>query len=386
MQVYRAFVMQYSPTDTLWHSIAWLRVLSFNVNQDALARATSTFKVMEVPENVSIGDVMQVRFPDGSNLYAGVIDKIEDTTITCSQLVSLLKGEWVYQTRPDKSQGTSDGGDTVQTWGLVHEIGQVIWDYCKGLTYNNGTQDMGMYNKLNNIGEGIYATAEFTTEYGYGRDYKYSLPQEDKVMDFEDFIYSMFEDYTVSLYGNAVLRPQGSREAISMTLYPMGMMDSYLTFSDNSRYFRNFEVITTKQEVTKLSVYSQDGVFRQNYYLTVNGVSTDSLDTGRIYPTITKIIYSDDELNDIVKANLSEELFDHQIRFDLDLANPYYTSILNQTLGRKFKVMARGYTFDTILTGRQLVKEEGKDLTYITLICGKARTSLTKKLLAQGVI
>lgn len=385
MQVFRAYVVQYSPSDALWYSIAWMRVLSFDVNQDALARATSTFKVMEVPENVSIGDVMQVVFPDGSRLFAGVIDKIDDTTITCSQLVSLLKGEWVYQTRPDKSI-PSTGGDTIQTWGLVHEIGQVILDYCYGLTYNNGTQDVGMYNKLRYVGDGVMATAEYATEYYFGYDYRNSLPVEDKVMDFEDFIYSLFENYTVSVDGTTMHYPVGAPKAVDMTLMPMEMMTSYLTFSDNSRYFRNFEVTTTKQETTKLTVYAQDGTFRQNYYLTVNGVSTNSVDAGRIYPTITKIIYSDDELDDIVKANMPDELFDHQIRFDLDLNNPYYDGILNQTFGRKFKVIAKGYTFDTILTGRRLVKDEGKDLTYVTLICGKARTSLTKKLLAQGVI
>lgn len=383
MQVYRAFVVQYSPTDHLWHSIAWMRVLAFDINQDALARATSTIKVLQVPEDVSIGDVVQVRFPDGSPLYAGVIEKIEDTTITCSQIHALLKGEWVYQTRPDKSTPNTDA---LQTWGLTHEVAQVIWDYCQGLTYNGGDQDMGMYYKLNEIGGGIYANAEFITEYGYGYDYRKSLPTDDKVMDFEDFLYSMFENYTMAFYGNVLLYSTGVNNAISLTLYPMEMMTSYLTFSDNSRYFRNFEVVTTKQEVTKLTVYSKDGEYRANYYLTVNGVVTDSTDVGRIYPTITKIVYSDDELDDIVASNMPDELFDHQIRFDLDLINPYYSNILNTTLGRRFKVMARGYTFDTILTGRRLVKEEGKDLTYVTLICGKARTSLTKKLLAQGVI
>ena len=369
MRQYRALVNGFSTTTKKWTTIAWLRVVSFTINEDALAKATSSFEVLEVPDNISIGDVMRVNFPDGSKLYVGVIDKIDGTTITTSQGHALYKGQWIYQTRPDVT-------------GLYHEIEAVMYDYMLGKMYNSITTDPMMAGRMS----ATFFKAQTDANLLNVTDRSVKLPEEDKTMDFEDFIYSMFDDYTVGFHTLAYLNNGTDQYAVVSTLH-FNDENTKIIITDNSRYISNAEVISTTQETNKLVVYDREDNLRAVYYATTEQVTQNGNDPLRVFPMVTKVVVSDDEdLTAVRDANISAKTYNHQLKFDIEIGNPYYTNMFTWESGKPLTVGIEGHVFDTIITGRQITKEANKNITKVTFICGKARTSLTKKLLAQGVI
>lgn len=77
---------------------ALLRVLSFNVKNDLMTATNSALNVLEIPSNVSIGDILCLYNPKGIVRYMGVIKSIENNEIQCSQMQSFYNGNWVIET------------------------------------------------------------------------------------------------------------------------------------------------------------------------------------------------------------------------------------------------------------------------------------------------
>lgn len=369
MQQFRAFINSYSYTDRGWLTTAWLRVMAFDINEDGLAKATSTFDVAEMPDNIAVGDIFNLCAPQGMRIYVGVIDKIEDLKITTSQAQAYYKGQWVYQTRPDI------------TTGIGHEIMNVMTDYMNGNYYNSTSYDQQV--RYRNSHSLFDTNTSFMLD-SIG-DISGNLPEDDRTMDFEDFLYECADRYNIGYYANGFLQKTAGMP-FSDTLTIESKRIPNRVISDNSRYISNAEIISTTQEVNRLEVYSNEKALRQVYYATTESVTTNANDPLRIYPVVTKIVFSDDDLNAIKEANIQAKTYNHQLKFDVELGNPYFDNTLTWRFGYPFTVSIQGHVFDTMLTGRKITKDANKDLTKITFVCGKARTSLTKKLLAQGVI
>lgn len=380
MQLFRGFVNSFSITDKKWHTIAWLKILSFTINEDALAKATSTFDVIDVPDNISIGDIIRVNMPNGSRLYVGVIDRIDGTTITASQGAALLKGQWIY--------------DPYMSGGLYSSVIETIYRYMTGVFFNSQTTDSLNASRFSRNKFKDLSLQQLEAAGGEIVEKNFLQHEEDKTLDFEDYIYSLFEDYNVWLMTEADISKSGDDafkvwQKLVIAKTSDNTNDTSFTplvVSDNSRYVTNAEVVSTTQETNRLVVYSNDKVLRQVYYATPESVTTNADDPLRIFPTITSIVFSDDDLEAVKEANIQPKTYNHQLRFDIEFGNPYFRDMTSWAAGTPLTVSIRNHVFDTIITGWTLTKEPNANLNKITFICGKARTSLTKKLLAQGVI
>lgn len=75
---------------------AFLKIKSFNIKEDLLTSATSSFDCVEVKDNISNGDVLIVADETGITKYLGVINSIDENTINTTQIQSIYKGNWLY--------------------------------------------------------------------------------------------------------------------------------------------------------------------------------------------------------------------------------------------------------------------------------------------------
>lgn len=80
---------------------AFLTILSHNIRQDLLTTANSEFNCLEVPDNVSNGDILLVTNPYGVTRYIGIIKAIEGTEIQTYQMQHFYSGKWVYDNSGD---------------------------------------------------------------------------------------------------------------------------------------------------------------------------------------------------------------------------------------------------------------------------------------------
>lgn len=326
---------------------AHLEVRSFDVKNDLLASANSTIDLKETPENISTGDVLVLYSSKGKTLYQGVVTKVSDKQISCSQMQSFYKGAWVYNTDP-------------QTY-LEAEIKSLIQDYADGKIKNSTYVDNLVAQRLGGI-----TVSSVNSIAG-------CLPDDEKTMDFESFLYDLYKNYDI-IPDFAVNFSGTNTLTIKKSDY------TAIKIGNNNNSIVNLSPIRTVEETNRLIVFDSEGNYRSTFVATSNGIVEEpsSLD-GRFYTVNTNIVYSDDDLATLVQSNLPEKMFNHKITFDLKLNGGIYKWD-DFKLGMPLSIWKDGDYFDSVLTGWQMSVEENKELNLVSLTCGKCRTSLTSKL------
>lgn len=117
---YRCFVKDQSNLTDL--PKAFLKAYKFETNVDLMTRANSTVYVYDPPDTIENGDILVLYDPKGTTIYSGVIKSIEteneleyahhnfiEKKITCSQMQSFYKGQWVYE-KGEAPPSTFDNG------------------------------------------------------------------------------------------------------------------------------------------------------------------------------------------------------------------------------------------------------------------------------------
>lgn len=118
---------------------------------------------------------------------------------------------------------------------------------------------------------------------------------------------------------------------------------------------------------------------RQVYYATTSGITTDSASLNRLTKVKTKIVFSDDQLKDLVGQYLREEMYNHVITVECILNNSLY-DFSSFKLGQEADIYYNGEHYNSILTGYELsISSEGmSDVSKLTF--GLVRNTLTAKL------
>lgn len=344
MYLYRAFVKDALRLED--KPKAFLRVLSFTIRRDLLTSANSTFTVLEVPTNIDNSDIFCLYNPYGKVIYEGVISKVKDNEIQCSQIQSFYKGAWLYQTSASAT--------------LEEEVAAVLDNYANGTV--DGVNDPLMVQKYGSVRVTFAGstTANLPTE------------QANYTIDFEDFIYSLYQKYGIvfdfDFSANDV--PELTISTPNYTAYKL---------ANNNNSISAISPVTEIAQTNKLIIYATDGTYRATYYATSEGITTDADDPLRFKTINTKIVFSDDTLDTIVAANLTADMYNHKLTFSMLLNSNLYNWDEWQ-LGQPLEIYYNSQYFKSVYTGYELIKEQDQELYEVNIICGKVRTSLTKKL------
>jgi len=327
---------------------AFLKVDSFTVKTDLMTNANSTIRVFEMASNVNNGDVLVLYDPHGTTLYQGVVKSISDNNITCSQMQSFYKGDWVYNVHSSSAT-------------LEEEVAYLLGEYASGKMYGSSYTDPLVAQRLG----GITIQQEANTSA--------NLPTDDvyKVKDFEKFIYSLYEDYGIILDFDI---------AFSGTNYVTIKVPDYETVKvgNNMYAIKNMSPITSIEETNRLVIYAKDNTYRTTYVATTNGiVEAPSSTANRFNITNSKIVFSDDPVADLVSANLPDNMFNHKLTFTLVIKNFIY-EFGDFNLGGSLDVWHYDDYYSTVLTGYEIKKASRQNITEVDFTCGLVRTALTK--------
>ena len=143
---------------------------------------------------------------------------------------------------------------------------------------------------------------------------------------------------------------------------------------------QNLTPLTEVVQTNKLSIYDKSGVFRQNYYCTANGITTNDADPLRLPVVKTKFIFNDDTpTQDLADENLQNEIYNHRITFDLLLNSNLY-EFTEWELGQTLNIWYNTDYYSSIFTAYTMQMDQGNDVTLVSVTCGKVRNTLTEKL------
>lgn len=357
---YRAFIKDQLNLNT--SPKAFLVVRSFTIRRDLLTSAKSKFKIMDIPSNVNEGDIFVLYNPKGTIMYYGVISSIDEDSLQCSQIQSFYKGLWICQNYP--------------TTSLEGEVAYLLGRYSDGYQKNSTYRDMMQYQEK----APIYIKTSGTTT-GQLETY-----EAKKSMDFEKFIYSLYKSYNLvfDFYIPFGTWNIGASNGGSVTIRKP--VNSVIKIGSNAECVQNVTPTTKVEQTNKIIVFSANATTYRTTFIatTTNGIVTEpSSVVGRYGVINTKVIYSDDDLEVIKKANISADMYNHEIKFNLLLDNNLY-DFWSWELGQNIQVYDGQNYFDSVFTGYEISKEENQNPSQVKITCGKVRNKLTN-LLSMGI-
>ena len=334
---------------------SFMVVDTFTVKPDLMTNSTSTINVQEMSSNVNIGDVLVLYDPMGTPLYNGVIKAIDDNKITCSQMQSFYKGTWIYNVHPSST--------------LEEEIAYLLEQYAQGKIYGSTYTDDLVAQRLG----GITIDYVGTTSANLPTDLDEDGNEQYTTKDMEQFIYELYESYGIIF--NFEINPVG-------TNYVHIKVPDYesLKVGNNMFAIQDMSPMTTIEETNRLIVFAQDKTYRKTFVATKNGIVEEPTTTANRFDiTNTKIVFSDDDLSDLVSANLPESMYNHKLDFNLIIKNFIY-EFGDFKLGGGLDIYYNDEYFNSVLTGYEISKASNQNITSVHFVCGKVRTKLTNLL------
>ena len=355
---FRAYIKDKMAINTL--PKAFIDVESFVIRRDLLTSTKSEINAYEMPTNINEGDIIVVYDSKGHVLYHGVIDQISDTKLNCNQIQNFYEGTWVCDNYP--------------TTSIEAEISYLLGQYANGYQKDSTWQDQLIYQEL----APLKITTGSTTV-GYLESF-----EANTTMDFEEFIYSLYSKYNLVFdftipYNSWNIGDNDGKVEIRKP------SQTTILIGDNTDVIQNISPTTEIEQTNKLIVYASDGTYRTTYvYKSGSGIVIEpNTQIGRLAKVNTAVVFSDDLLDDIKEANITAEMFNHKVTFDIEEKNNLY-DFWSWELGQPIKIWQGNNYFDSVFTGYEITCNNGEEIGLIKVICGKVRTKLTS-LLKMGV-
>lgn len=321
-----------------------LRVQEMTIKRDILTLTTSDITVVNIPTAFTEGNLFGVYDDYGQTVYIGIIKSLEDNVIQCEDILSLFNDEWRFK---NPSATTVEG-----------KIKSIITD---NLGKSSDSYQADIFSSFS------VSTISSTTN---------ELETQDGTVNLMEYLEDIYSNFGILLDISVQFN------AITPTIKIGKPSYTTLQLGNNTQVLRNFAITKETQETNKLEIYSSDGTtLRATYYATQSGITTDSTSLDRLARIKTKIVFSDDELTDIVANNLTEDMFNHKITVELVLQNKLY-NFDDFHLGQSFSINYNGNVYDSVLTGYSItINDQGKADT-VKLTFGKVRQTLESKIQA----
>ena len=324
-----------------------IRGSSFRI--DLLGSVISTINVLSVDENVNIGDLVMVYDNFGSQVYTGVIETIENNSLSCCQMTAFFNDTFplnMFDTKLSVEEMFSRGVKNFYTNDSFKFYDKKAADLFNSVYFNKCT------NTFNN----------------------YSF-EVNSCINLEEFIFEMYKK------NNIKLEFEVNQLSDKININIIKCANSKMKIGDNTSYTTVFNIITETQEINKLIIFGEDGVYRKSYYNSITGITDNSEELLRINQIKTKIVYSNANLDKIKHDNLPNEIYSHSINMSIIQKNNNIISPseIIKKIGFEFEIWKSGKVYYSILTGYDL-KFDGVDIPIINLTFGKIRNRLEYKI------
>ena len=346
-----------------------LNLVSGSVKEDRMTTANSTFQFHEIASNVNIGDILVLINSKGKTLYNGVISAIKGKQITTTQIYNVFNGTFIYSIVDElKSLNPS-------TY-LEEEIKKVIQNYSQGKLYNSTYIDTLIATKLSSINLTSINSIENLLENDLNENNEEKWTSKEMVK----WLYELYDSYGIVLDFTIPIQEGQSEVKIWKPNY------SGLKITDGFECVNSIVPTTEQQKENKLVVYwNSDGDGHQakqyiaTYVLTANGIVEEpSSIVGRMNQVNTKIVFSDEPIDDVIKANLNDTLFNHKLEFNVDLTSKLFT-FDDLKLDVPIEVYSGNEYYNTLITKKEFSFRDDV-ISNLKITGGKVRQSLTDKL------
>lgn len=344
-------------------------VVSFEIAQDILASSTSSVEVIEVPNAVSVGDVIILMNYDGTKIWNGTVSQIEGNKISCDDIYELLNYNVLFR----KSPATYTGKMANKLYRYILQAK----NQCIYKVLENGVEtqvtDKLLYRFFTNI---QYFSDDSTDEYAMKFD-------DNTVLNIREEMFKINNlGYTVLMDVNPMAYDWQTGTNYASTIRCRAFRKTNLKIDDTSLNTLSTNIVEEKAEYNKLQIFDETNMDRQvtNYYLTPSGITRNPEALDRDSVTKNKIVWKngDTTYEQCRAENLAPFLYNHKIEMEI-LYNGSYLNFENYELGDEVQAFVQGKTYSTVFTGYTMQYKKGEGLQTVKMIFGKVRNRATQK-------
>lgn len=378
-----------------YNSTFYSTVLSADINEDLMQRATSTIVCTDVVP-LEEGDVIFIRDAKNNHVFDGVIKSVEGNVITANQMQALY-GIDIY--------ATPDDADTREIYSDSYNAFIMASSYITLLSrgFLTTTADVQTDRFDNLVRQGMSSVfCLFNFEIVPDDFPRCPFRTNAEVINGEQLLYDVFSQFGIIPHfemkidecdPNPYSSPTADTSKLFLMVADVGWLQQGVVYvapyptinvGNNAEFIRNIEVIAEAENVNTLIIYDSTGTtYRKMYSVTTDGEYTEattveSIDA-RYIPVHRKYINSDETLTSIRDGELKKIQYNHKINFTFDLDNNFY-DFSDLHLGEYINFYVGDRLYNSVLTAWSFHIEQGQTLKQINMVCGKVRNNLTSKL------
>lgn len=347
---------------------ALLKLQKGDVKEDRITTANSSFTAYSIDDNVAEGDYIVLKNKKGKTMYKGVITSFKGNVITTKQMQGAYSGTFIYS--------IVDNFSSVRY--IEEQVKEVLNHYSQGKLYGSSYDDPLISGKLSSIDLQFVNSISGLLPSDKDEDGNEQYTSK----DMEKWLYELYDTYGIVCDFDIPTQEGTPTLKIWKPNY------TGLKIADGFECISNISPTTETQKTNKIVVYWKSEVegehraneYRDTYILTNTGIQREPISiAGRLNVVNTKVIISDDPIDDIVKANLNDTIFNHKLDFEVDL-NSNLFSFDDLKLDVPIEVYDGLNYYNTLITGRSFSFDENDNISSLKIIGGKVRNSLTQKL------
>lgn len=389
-------------------SVLFAEVLKANITEDLLQKSTST---IECDVDLSVaeeGDIIGIYDGKGNVVYNGIVEKVDEKTITTNQMANLFAGDYyaMAETSAEKTYLGLYNPITVLRRDLAH----IINGYrTSKFTVSSNTEVLSFMPIDSNTHDNNSGIMVWLSQTSAADVPEIPYRTQNAVIDGEQMVYEMYSQYGIITtfkmpYNkwNVIQNPNANRGVVFVFLPELGCyresfgirtydIDPYpvISFGDNSEFITDVNVLTEVEDSNLLYILNSGGTtYRALYTVYTDGSYVKlpddkgtiiAYDNSRYNPVRAKFVNSDETLAKVVSANLKANQYNHKINLSVIFDNNFY-KWSDFKLGQRLNFYVGSRLYNSVLTGWKYTLEKGKEITRIDFVCGKVRSDLTSKL------
>lgn len=341
-----------------------MRVVSADINVDALQKTSSTIVVENIVNTLKIGMMAILYTPKGQRIFQGIVESYDSDTIICREALAYFDTPFLFHANTNLNLPIIQGITNMTTLNLQ----TVLVAYVRQLM-------LGLYNTDNWINESgsnkrfLLNGPEITNRDKY-IDVNFPLISQANIENFEEFLFRMFQTFGVVV---EVEFRMGRNIVNFMPVYNQ----NNIILANNNEDISNINVEIEYTDTTVLYVYNSSGTtFRD--MLSLPDAETN-ISAGTI-PAKETMVMTDDNMATLQAQYIGEYNFNHKITFDMAYPNKEF-EFGELKLGQLIRFYIGSEMYESIITGYSYSIEQNiENIGIVKYTLGKARSNLTSKI------
>jgi hypothetical protein len=370
-------------------------IRSASISIDGKQKTTNKF-VMDGSFNVMVGDYVYVYSQLGKNIFNGVIESYDETTINCGEMRSLYDKDVIFNNNSSKTIEYNGGLGTATvkvTDALVSFALPEV--YLPAIRYLSDSSYTGIdyiitpnsrfapfypNTKVIPVSYNLFAN----NYYGEPTTVNFPLIENTEVRNMQTFVCDLFSD--LGIYVDNRTNPKKmvkNGDLISyldVKVFPRSASSEVLKIGNNNEQIQNIDIKEETDTITYLAVFNSTGTAcRGIYYIDSEGSIVKETSLANVGVYVPKVVLSDDNMNTVIQSNLSAGKYNHMITFNVSLDG--LLKFDDFRINKRVDFYYGNKLYRSIVTALSYEIAENDDKIHsMKVTLGLARNNLTSKL------